>query len=208
MLSIVPLMNGGGLFETGAGGSAPKHVQQFVKEGYLRWDSLGEFSALAASLGAVNLGQGFPDEGTPDVLVEPGDEVAVGSLSRPRHGRRVTARAAVLATGANYTLQRRLGMGFLEILADHGRLGDHVAIGNEHRHDAFRIDREKLGSKLLTLQEVDVMPGPLQTFLGEHETDLRRTCRRSVVVKLKHPYLRRCPTGRPAASGARAPQQR
>jgi len=50
MLSIVPLMNGGGLFETGAGGSAPKHVQQFVKEGHLRWDSLGEFSALAASL--------------------------------------------------------------------------------------------------------------------------------------------------------------
>ena len=50
MLSVVPLLAGGGLFETGAGGSAPKHVQQFVKEGYLRWDSLGEFSALAASL--------------------------------------------------------------------------------------------------------------------------------------------------------------
>ncbi len=50
MLSIVPLMNGGGLFETGAGGSAPKHVQQFLEEGYLRWDSLGEFLALAASL--------------------------------------------------------------------------------------------------------------------------------------------------------------
>ena len=50
MLSIVPLLAGGGLFETGAGGSAPKHVQQFVKEGYLRWDSLGEFSALGASL--------------------------------------------------------------------------------------------------------------------------------------------------------------
>jgi isocitrate dehydrogenase len=50
MLSIVPLMNGGGLFETGAGGSAPKHVQQLVKEDYLRWDSLGEFLALAASL--------------------------------------------------------------------------------------------------------------------------------------------------------------
>ncbi|MBE2180265.1 MAG: NADP-dependent isocitrate dehydrogenase [Chthoniobacterales bacterium] len=49
MLSIVPLMNGGGLFETGAGGSAPKHVQQFVAENYLRWDSLGEFFALAAS---------------------------------------------------------------------------------------------------------------------------------------------------------------
>ncbi|WP_025663963.1 NADP-dependent isocitrate dehydrogenase [Aquimarina megaterium] len=50
MLSIVPLMNGGGLFETGAGGSAPKHVQQFNKEGHLRWDSLGEFLALAVSL--------------------------------------------------------------------------------------------------------------------------------------------------------------
>lgn len=49
MLSIVPLMNGGGLFETGAGGSAPKHVEQFVTEGYLRWDSLGEFLALGAS---------------------------------------------------------------------------------------------------------------------------------------------------------------
>tara|TARA_B110000967_G_C18902043_1_gene576695 strand:- start:11215 stop:13449 length:2235 start_codon:yes stop_codon:yes gene_type:complete len=50
MLSIVPLMNGGGLFETGAGGSAPKHVQQFVEEGHLRWDSLGEFLALSVSL--------------------------------------------------------------------------------------------------------------------------------------------------------------
>lgn len=50
MLSIVPLMNGGGLFETGAGGSAPKHIEQFVDEGYLRWDSLGEFLALQASL--------------------------------------------------------------------------------------------------------------------------------------------------------------
>lgn len=50
MLSIVPLMNGGGLFETGAGGSAPKHVQQFVEENHLRWDSLGEFLALAVSL--------------------------------------------------------------------------------------------------------------------------------------------------------------
>lgn len=60
MLSIVPLLNGGGLFETGAGGSAPKHVQQFVKEGYLRWDSLGEFSALAASL--EHLGSQFKND--------------------------------------------------------------------------------------------------------------------------------------------------
>lgn len=53
MLSIVPLMNGGGLFETGAGGSAPKHVQQFIKEGHLRWDSLGEYCALVPSLEQV-----------------------------------------------------------------------------------------------------------------------------------------------------------
>merc|ERR1719420_2669617 len=50
MLSIVPLLAGGGLYETGAGGSAPKHVQQFEKEGHLRWDSLGEYLALAVSL--------------------------------------------------------------------------------------------------------------------------------------------------------------
>lgn len=60
MLSIVPLMNGGGLFETGAGGSAPKHVEQFVTEGHLRWDSLGEFLALAVSL--EHLGQTFYNE--------------------------------------------------------------------------------------------------------------------------------------------------
>ncbi len=60
MLSVVPLLAGGGLFETGAGGSAPKHVQQFQKEGYLRWDSLGEFSALGASLEYI--GSSFKNE--------------------------------------------------------------------------------------------------------------------------------------------------
>ncbi|MCM2130267.1 NADP-dependent isocitrate dehydrogenase [Larsenimonas rhizosphaerae] len=60
MLSIVPLMNGGGLFETGAGGSAPKHVQQLVEENHLRWDSLGEFLALAASL--EHLGKTFDNK--------------------------------------------------------------------------------------------------------------------------------------------------
>ncbi len=60
MLSIVPLMNGGGLFETGAGGSAPKHIEQFVKEGYLRWDSLGEFLALQASLEHLSQTQNNP----------------------------------------------------------------------------------------------------------------------------------------------------
>jgi isocitrate dehydrogenase len=61
MLSVVPLLNGGGLFETGAGGSAPKHVQQFEKEGHIRWDSLGEYLALAASL--QHLGETFDNAG-------------------------------------------------------------------------------------------------------------------------------------------------
>ncbi len=76
MLSIVPLLGGGGLFETGAGGSAPKHVQQFLKEGYLRWDSLGEFSALAASL--EHLGNAFKNEKAL-VLAETLDQ-AIGKL--------------------------------------------------------------------------------------------------------------------------------
>ncbi len=70
MLSIVPLMNGGGLFETGAGGSAPKHVQQLLKENHLRWDSLGEFLALAVSLekaGATELAKAL-DSGTGRLL--------------------------------------------------------------------------------------------------------------------------------------------
>ena len=76
MLSIVPLMNGGGLFETGAGGSAPKHVQQFEAEGHLRWDSLGEFLALAASLD--HLGEHF-DNAAARLLGETLDE-ATGQL--------------------------------------------------------------------------------------------------------------------------------
>jgi isocitrate dehydrogenase len=71
MLSIVPLMNGGGLFETGAGGSAPKHVEQFEQEGYLRWDSLGEFLALQASLEHLAQTQGNKKAG---VLADALDE--------------------------------------------------------------------------------------------------------------------------------------
>ncbi len=67
MLSVVPLMNGGGLFETGAGGSAPKHVQQLIKENYLRWDSLGEFFALAASFEHL---AGYDDNARAQVLAD------------------------------------------------------------------------------------------------------------------------------------------
>jgi len=86
MLSIVPLMNGGGLFETGAGGSAPKHVQQLVAENYLRWDSLGEFLALAVSLDHVGtakakvLGATLDDATTEVLLNNKSPERRVGGL--------------------------------------------------------------------------------------------------------------------------------
>ncbi len=81
MLSIVPLMDGGGLFETGAGGSAPKHVQQFQEEGYLRWDSLGEFLALGVSL--EHLAQVFKNEKA-KVLAETLDEANAKILDNNR----------------------------------------------------------------------------------------------------------------------------
>ena len=81
MLSIVPLLNGGGLFETGAGGSAPKHVQQFHKEGHLRWDSLGEYMALAASL--QHLGEQFDNPGA-FVLGDALDSATAGYLDNAR----------------------------------------------------------------------------------------------------------------------------
>jgi isocitrate dehydrogenase len=88
MLSIVPLMNGGGLFETGAGGSAPKHVQQLVKENHLRWDSLGEFLALAVSL---------------EHVAERGDNPRAGVLGRALD----EATGALLETGKSPS--RRVG---------------------------------------------------------------------------------------------------
>lgn len=81
MLSIVPLINGGGLFETGAGGSAPKHVQQFESEGHLRWDSLGEFLALGASL--EHLGRVF-DNSAAKLLGETLDEAIAEFLDSNR----------------------------------------------------------------------------------------------------------------------------
>jgi len=81
MLSVVPLLNGGGLFETGAGGSAPKHVQQFMEEGHLRWDSLGEYMALAASL--QHLGEQF-DNPSALVLGDALDTATAGYLDNSR----------------------------------------------------------------------------------------------------------------------------
>ena len=82
MLSIVPLLAGGGLFETGAGGSAPKHVQQFQAEGHLRWDSLGEFMALAESLAHYARAQDYP----PAQVMAAALEQATAKLLQAGHG--------------------------------------------------------------------------------------------------------------------------
>src|SRR5690606_4040172 len=85
MLSVIPLLHGGGLFETGAGGSAPKHVQQFQKEGHLRWDSLGEYLALAASLD--HLGRTF-DNAPARVLADALDAATARYLENARSPQR------------------------------------------------------------------------------------------------------------------------
>ena len=107
MLSIVPLMNGGGLFETGAGGSAPKHVQQFVKENHLRWDSLGEFLALAASLEHLARSTGNPSAQVLADAARRGHrrrcstaEVAVAQGQRARQPGQPLLPGAVLGAGA------------------------------------------------------------------------------------------------------------
>ncbi len=81
MLSVVPLLNGGGMFETGAGGSAPRHVQQFQEEGHLRWDSMGEYMALAASL--QHLGDQFDNEGA-KVLADTLDQATAAYLENSK----------------------------------------------------------------------------------------------------------------------------
>ena len=103
MLSIVPLINGGGLFETGAGGSAPKHVQQLVKENYLRWDSLGEFFALAASLEHL---AGYDDNQRAKVLGDTLDRATGPSSTRTA---RPAASSAPSTTAARTSTSRSTG---------------------------------------------------------------------------------------------------
>ncbi|MCO8126567.1 NADP-dependent isocitrate dehydrogenase [Acidimicrobiia bacterium EGI L10123] len=113
MLSIVPLMNGGGLFETGAGGSAPKHVQQFVKENHLRWDSLGEFLALAVSF--EHLAERF-DKPRAQVLADTLD-AATGALLQ--NGKGPSRKVGELDNrGSHYYLARYWAEALAEQTAD------------------------------------------------------------------------------------------
>ena len=132
MLSIVPLANGGGLFETGAGGSAPKHVQQFLKENHLRWDSLGEFLALGPSLELLGRQDRQPScEGArrharsrhrARARTEP---LAVAQGRRARQSRQPLLPRAVLGPGAGAAIRRRrAGRAICAAGADAGRQGE------------------------------------------------------------------------------------
>src|SRR4051812_42699532 len=139
MLSIVPLMNGGGLFETGAGGSAPKHVQQLLKENHLRWDSLGEFLALAVSLekaGATELAKAL-DEAT-GTLLENGRSPSrkVGELdNRGSH----FYLALYWAQALGWDLAERLAVDEEQIVGElNGVQGEPVDLGGY-----YFVDREK-----------------------------------------------------------------
>jgi isocitrate dehydrogenase len=125
MLSIVPLMNGGGLFETGAGGSAPKHVQQLVKENYLRWDSLGEFLALAVSFEFLGEKTGNPradaarDHARHGHRPGPGGGPVAGPQGRPdrQPGQPLLPRA-VLGAGARQQTEDTEAAELFSALAD------------------------------------------------------------------------------------------
>jgi len=142
MLSIVPLMNGGGLFETGAGGSAPKHIEQFIEEGYLRWDSLGEFLALGASLEHLSQTQNNPKA---MILAEALDAATEKFLATDKSpGRK-------LGTIDNRGSHFYLGMYWAEALAAQSKDADLAAlfapIAKELTENEAKINEELIGAQ-------------------------------------------------------------
>jgi isocitrate dehydrogenase len=142
MLSIVPLMNGGGLFETGAGGSAPKHVQQFVSEGHLRWDSLGEFLALTASL--EHLGNSY-DNPKALVLAETLDKATELVLE---YGKSPSRKVNEIDNRGSHFY---LAMYWAQALADQGK-DSHLKAIFEPVAKALMENEEKIANELLEVQ--------------------------------------------------------
>ena len=142
MLSIVPLMSGGGLFETGAGGSAPKHVEQFTKEGYLRWDSLGEFLALGASL--EHLGQSL-NNSKAIILSETLDEANDAFLKNDKSPSRKIGQ--IDNRGSHFYL----AMYWAEALANQGKDAELRAvfapIAKEFEENEAKINTELIGAQ-------------------------------------------------------------
>lgn len=159
MLSIVPLMAGGGLFETGAGGSAPKHVQQFEKEGHLRWDSLGEYLALAASL--QHLGERYDNDGARilgDALDAATAEYLLNARSPSRRVHEIDNR------GSTYYLT----LAWARALADQDDNAD-VAARFRPVADALAANEQKI------LEELDDAQGDPQDLGGYYRPDPGRT---------------------------------
>ena len=205
MLSIVPLMNGGGLFETGAGGSAPKHVQQFLRENHLRWDSLGEFLALAASLELLADRTGNPraklladDAGPRDRPRARGKPLALAQGRRARQPRQPFLPGAVLGPGAGRA-DRGRGAGRAvraagpSALAENERTivaelnavqGTPVEIGGYYRPDAEQGDRrdaaqpdaQRGAGRVLETEVVAVDPADAADLEhDQHDLAARRT---------------------------------
>ena len=142
MLSIVPLLAGGGLFETGAGGSAPKHVQQFQKEGYLRWDSLGEFSALAAALEHLATATGNPRAA---LLAETLDQ----AIGRFLDGNKSPARKVgqIDNRGSHYYLALYWAQALAEQSADKALQARFAAVALELAANEAKINEELIGAQ-------------------------------------------------------------
>lgn len=142
MLSVVPLLNGGGLFETGAGGSAPKHVQQFRDEGYLRWDSLGEFSALGASLEHLAATQG---NAKAQVLADTLDEAIARFLDENKSPARKVGQ--IDNRGSHYYLARFWAEALAKQSAD-AELAQHFGpVAQQLVEKESQIDSELIGAQ-------------------------------------------------------------
>jgi len=161
MLSIVPLMNGGGLFETGAGGSAPKHVQQFREEGHLRWDSLGEFLALAASL--EHLAIRF-DNPKARVLAETLDQATGRFLANDRSPSRKVHELD--NRGSHFYL----AMYWAQALAEQGA-------DDELRQRFAPVARSLAGNEAKIVEELNAAQGAPQSYGGYYRPDDRQAAK-------------------------------
>ncbi|MGG5577002.1 NADP-dependent isocitrate dehydrogenase [Myroides sp. C15-4] len=142
MLSIVPLMNGGGLFETGAGGSAPKHIEQFIEEGYLRWDSLGEFLALGASFEHLSQTQ---DNASAMVLAETLDEATAKFLDNDKSpARRV---GSIDNRGSHFYLAMYWAEALAAQTKDAGLQAKFAPIAKAMAENEAKINEELIGAQ-------------------------------------------------------------
>jgi isocitrate dehydrogenase len=160
MLSIVPLMNGGGLFETGAGGSAPKHIEQFLNEGYLRWDSLGEFLALQASLEHLAQTQNNPKA---QVLADALDEANAKFLDNDKSPARKVGQLD--NRGSHFYLAMYWAEALAEQTADAGVADAFAPVAKAMREKEAKINEELIAAQG-TGQDIGgyYHPDPEKTF--------------------------------------------